>query len=614
MSFTPDFLDELRARLPLSDVVGRRVKLIRRGREHSGLCPFHNEKTPSFTVNDDKSFYHCFGCGAHGDVIKFVMETEGLSFPETIERLAEQAGLAIPESRPEDRERSAQRKSLLDVMELVARWYESQLRSQQGQEGLSYLRHRGLKDETIKRFRLGYAPAGRTALKDSLLARDGITEEMLVAAGMLIQPEEANKDSYDRFRHRVMFPICDRQGRIVAFGGRALDKDARAKYLNSPETTLFHKGRLLYNLDKARKAAFDHQRLLVAEGYMDVIALAQAGFSEAVAPLGTAVTEEQIGEMWRLTPEPTLCFDGDKAGQRAALRVVDRALPLLKPGYSLRFLHLPEGEDPDSFVQGQGQAAFEDLLAQSKPLADVLWRGLVSDAGAGGIETPEQRAGLEQKVYKRLNEIRDEKLKGYYRTDYRKRLISLLGDVASPAGGRAARWSQGKGGRYLSGNPSKLKQGYGVQGVREQSLRRERLLLLVMINHPELLDSYQEELAALDFRTTELDNLRSEIIRITNRDSDLERESLIRHLENNGYAKALEIIFEQGVSKLERYAWPDASLTDAAQGFMDTMNLHRRVQLEEELAQLEKELADQLTPENFARLQALKAEIEQASG
>ena len=428
MGFTPDFLDEIRNRLPVSEIVGRKVRLVRKGREHTGLCPFHNEKTPSFTVNDDKAFYHCFGCGAHGDVINFVLETEGLSFPETIERLAGQAGLQMPEYSPQDRQKSKVKKTLFDLMEAVTHWFESQLAAQVGSQGRTYIQKRGLSNETVRKFRLGFAPNSRSALKEAMLARSEFSEEMLIEAGMLIKPDDGG-DSYDRFRDRIMFPITDRQGRVVAFGGRALSNNAKAKYLNSPETPLFHKGRLLYNLSGARKAAFEKGRLIIAEGYMDVIAISQAGFPEAVAPLGTAVTEDQIREMWRLAPEPLLCFDGDKAGQRAAIRVVDRSLGLLKPGHSLKFVYLPDGEDPDSFVAGHGERAFEGLLSKGVPLANVLWSELIGDAQ---VETPEQRAGLEQKIARVLSEIKDQKIRGYYEGDFQKRLKNLFGGEFVP--------------------------------------------------------------------------------------------------------------------------------------------------------------------------------------
>ncbi|PHZ84861.1 DNA primase [Paremcibacter congregatus] len=674
MGFTPDFLDEIRNRIPVSDIVGRRVKLTRKGREHGGLCPFHNEKTPSFTVNDDKGFYHCFGCGAHGDVIKFISETEGLSFPETVERLAEQAGLALPDYSPEDKEKASQKKSLYEVMETAAKWFETQLVSQAGTEGRDYFDRRGLTAATIKTFRLGFSPEGRTALKDALLSRDGITEDMMVEAGLLIRPEAEGGDprpSYDRFRHRVMFPITDRQGRVVAFGGRALNKNAKAKYLNSPETPLFHKGRLLYNLAGARKAAYDEGRVLVAEGYMDVIAMAQAGFTNAVAPLGTAVTEEQVLELWKLAPEPLMCFDGDKAGVRAAYRVAERTLPLLKAGHSLRFVHLPTDEDPDSYLSGQGEAAFRELLEQGRPLVDLLWemktQGVDSD-------TPEQRAGLEQSLSETLGDIKDKTIRGYYDKAFQERLIKLLGNAFVPdhsladmgtsrrpgpmhhhtdqrssrdSGQRsseryAQRPAERPAQRPSSASYKKNQSAYGAKaygkknkyGASEElpgvkrlqdtgifrasemaSTKRERLLILTVLNHPWLLKKHDEEFATTIFESAELDKLRGEIIDVCHRESDLENERLYSHLERKGFGKALEVIFKQGEFKAEWFAWPGAAPEDVEQGWFHVVNRYRRVSdLEKELKAAELELAENMTEEVYARFLALKAELENAKG
>ncbi|HEY2110443.1 MAG TPA: DNA primase, partial [Dongiaceae bacterium] len=365
MSFTPQFLDELRQRLSLVSVISRKVRLVRRGRESTGLCPFHNEKSPSFTVSDEKGFFHCFGCGAHGDVIGFLMRSEGLSFPESVERLAREAGLALPVSSPEERQRAERQSTLVTAMETAAAWYQEQLAGSAGRGALDYLRRRGLAEGTIARFRLGYAPEGRTALRDAL-TRAGVSVELAQEAGLVGKGEDGAL--FDRMRGRVIFPIADRRGRVIAFGGRILG-EGQPKYLNSPETPLFHKGRTLYGLGQALRPAKDAGEVVVAEGYMDVIALSEAGFPQAVAPLGTALTEEQIAELWRLVPEPTLCFDGDAAGERAAARAADRALPLLKPGQSLRFAMLPEGEDPDTLILAEGSAAMRALLDRALPLA-----------------------------------------------------------------------------------------------------------------------------------------------------------------------------------------------------------------------------------------------------
>ena len=386
MAFPPRFLDELRQRLSLAEVVGRRVKLIRRGREFVGLCPFHNEKTPSFNVVEEKCFYHCFGCGAHGDVIGFTMQTESLSFPEAVEQLARRAGLEVPQESREERERAVREATLQGAVDAACAFFEQTLHGPDGRAARAYLDQRGLDDATIRRFRLGFAPDGRDQLKRALVSSI-IPESLLTEAGLLRKPEGGGA-SYDYFRNRVIFPIGDRRGRVIAFGGRVLD-DGQPKYLNSPDTPLFQKGRVLYGWALARIAAAKDPSAIVVEGYMDVIALHRAGFATAVAPLGTALTEVQIEDLWRIAPEPVLCFDGDAAGQRAAARALARALPILKPGLSLRFATLPAAEDPDSLILHHGPAAMRELLDRAQPLAEVLWR---VEAGQP-IDTPERRAG-----------------------------------------------------------------------------------------------------------------------------------------------------------------------------------------------------------------------------
>ena len=426
MSFPKSFLDELKARIRVSDVVGRKVKLIRRGREFVGLSPFTNEKNPSFTVNDDKQFWHCFSSGEHGDVIKFLEKTESLSFLEAVERLAGEAGLEMPQRDPRNVEREREAATLVDVMEMAAEFFRQKLASGAGAEARAYLERRGMKQATIERFGLGYAPGSdrgdRVQLLKYLKARN-VTVEQMAEAGLIISgPDIA--EPYDRFRNRLMFPIADARGRTIAFGGRALDAEQKAKYLNSPETPLFHKGRGLYNLHRARKPAYDAGTVVAVEGYMDVIAMAQGGIDNAVAPLGTALTEDQIALMWRMAPEPILCFDGDKAGLRAAFRAVERVLPLLKPGHSLRFALLPNGKDPDDLVREEGGDAMREVLAQARPLADMVWEKEVS---AGTWDTPERRAALEARIEEVIGQIADPKVKSHYAQDLRGRISRLFG-------------------------------------------------------------------------------------------------------------------------------------------------------------------------------------------
>src|SRR5467141_648697 len=360
MRFTPQFLDELRARLPVSEVVGRRVKLKRAGREWKGLSPFQQEKSPSFTVNDQKGFYHDFSSGKHGDIISFLMETEGVGFTEAVERLASMAGVPLPAVTPDAARHEQRRKTLYDVMELAAKFFADTLASRNGAKARGYLGDRGISPATQVQFRIGYAPSDRFALKEHLGAQNIPVEDM-VEAGLLYSGDDIPVP-YDRFRDRVMFPITDLRGRVIAFGGRALEKDVPAKYLNSPETPLFHKGGTLYNIANARAAAHKGAPVIAVEGYVDVIAMVQAGYEASVAPLGTALTADQLVLLWKMAEEPTLCFDGDEAGRRAAYRAIDLALPLLQPGKSLKFASLPEGHDPDDLLRGAGREAVNEVI------------------------------------------------------------------------------------------------------------------------------------------------------------------------------------------------------------------------------------------------------------
>ena len=396
MRFTPQFLDELKARLPVSEVVGRRVKLIRAGREFKGLSPFNKEKTPSFFVNDQKQAWFDFSSGKNGSIFDFVMESEGVTFPEAVERLAQMAGVALPKVSHEDEQRDARRKTLHDVMELAAKFFQDTLASRTGAKGRGYLADRGLDAATQLKFRLGYATSERFALKEHL-GSHGIPAEDMVEAGLLVSGDDIPVP-FDRFRDRVMFPITDLRGRVIAFGGRALDKDAPAKYLNSPETPLFHKGATLYNIAAARQASHEGAPIIVVEGYVDVIAMVTAGYPATVAPLGTALTEDQLTLLWKMADEPVLCFDGDNAGLRAAYRAVDLAMPRLKPGKSLKFALLPQGQDPDDLVRSGGRDAITDVIGAAKPLAGMLW---ARETEGHTFDTPERRAALEA----RINEV-----------------------------------------------------------------------------------------------------------------------------------------------------------------------------------------------------------------
>ncbi len=408
MALSPAFLDELRARTTLSSVIMRTDKLQRAGREWKACCPFHDEKTPSFTVNDAKGFYHCFGCGAHGDVIRWMTDQRGMQFLDAVKELAAEAGLEMPAPDPQAAKRAEQRATLIDVTEAAQRWYVDQLASPSGKAARDYLASRGFSNAVCREFGFGYAPETRQALKQGLGPFD---EAMLVEAGMRIEAD--GRDNYDRFRERLMLPIQDQRGRVIAFGGRILTaQDGVAKYLNSPDTPLFDKGRTLYNLHRAAPASRKTDRMVVVEGYMDVVALANAGIADAVAPLGTALTEAQIELLWRHVDAPILCFDGDAAGQRAAMRAVERAMPLLRPGRTLRIVQLPAGLDPDDLLKRDGTDALTSLFERALPLVDFLWEAAVAELDG---ETPEAKASIQERLFEQVQTILDPDIRALYR-------------------------------------------------------------------------------------------------------------------------------------------------------------------------------------------------------
>lgn len=434
MSLSPAFLDELRTRVSLSALIGRSVRVQKAGREFKACCPFHNEKTPSFTINDEKGFYHCFGCGAHGDAIRWMTDHQGLPFMDAVKELALQAGMEMPAPDPRAAQKAEAQKSLHDVMAAAQAFFVQSLAEEIGAQARAYLASRGFPAHVVKEFGFGYAPDSRTALKAGLTQ---FPEEMLIEAGLRIVVED--RDPYDRFRGRLMLPICDPRGRVIAFGGRILDKtktDA-PKYLNSPDTPLFDKGRTVYNLHRASPASRQSGRVVVVEGYMDVVALAAAGIAEAVAPLGTALTEDQVERLWRMTECPTLCFDGDAAGQRAANRAIVRALPLLRPGHSLRIAVLPDGLDPDDLIKQRGTAAMENVLGEARSMVEVLWN---IERSAGPLVTPEDKAGLKARLMAHVDTIRDNDIKALYRRE----MLDRFGELAYARRERPAFQPQGR--------------------------------------------------------------------------------------------------------------------------------------------------------------------------
>ncbi len=520
MSLSPAFLDELRARTSLSALIGKTTKLQKAGREMRGCCPFHNEKTPSFYVNDDKGFYHCFGCSAHGDAIRWMTDQRGLPFIDAVKELAQAAGLEMPAQDRQSAEKAERAKGLHEVMADAATWFTEQLNGLSGNDARALLDRRGISADTARNFGMGFAPDSRGRLKTAL---KDYGDPLLVEAGMLIQVE--GKEPYDRFRGRLMIPIRDARGRTIAFGGRILDQ-GEPKYLNSPDTPLFDKGRTLYNLDRAAPAARKAGRVLVVEGYMDVIALSQAGIHEAVAPLGTALTEAQLERLWRMVDVPILCFDGDAAGQKAALRAAHRALPMLAPGRSLSFVTLPQGQDPDDLVKQGGPAAMEALLAKPEPLVERLWQ---SEVAAEPLDTPEQRAGLKRRLSDLANSIADPAVKSEYLAEFRRRADAQVTPQRKPF----VPFQRGK----QPWRPGPLPVTQDAKAVRAAGIDRvlAKAVLAGLIRHPAEIARHMEVLGSLKLADGALGRLFEAVVDVALEDRQLDSARLVTILARSGF-------------------------------------------------------------------------------
>ncbi len=627
MRVPPSFLDDIRGRVSISSVVGRKVAWDRK-KSNPGkgdfwaCCPFHGEKSPSFHVDDRKGRYHCFGCKASGDIFTFLVEKEGLSFPEAVERLAGEAGLPMPVMSEADARREETRASLYDIMEIAATFFEAELQAARGSRARGYLADRQLPVAIQKEFRLGYAPDDRSALR-SHLAGKGVTVEQMAEAGLVIAGEDIPV-AYDRFRDRVMFPIRDPRGRVIAFGGRAMSKDVPAKYLNSPETPLFHKGFVLYNLDKARGPAHERGAIIAVEGYVDVIAMHRAGLPHAVAPLGTALTEDQLGLLWKQAPEPILCFDGDSAGLKAAYRALDLALPLLQPGHSLRFALLPEGQDPDDLLKAQGPEAVKAVIEAAQPLGEVLWQRALAQ---NDRSTPERRAQFERDLKNQINEIRDEAVKRHYLNDFIQRFKALFNPQGT--GGRRGAYRPGpaSGGRAgwkpnmrpwdvaqpASSALKRLAQDTGFQqGAAE---RRERMIVLTLVNHPELLHEMLDEFSQLEITSPELDSLRMQIIDSAALGSGLDGTDIRSHLTHKGLGPVLDRLETQARRLNEWFLGSGAAQDDARTGLRQMIALHRKtVTLERELRAAEAAFAADPTEEKLNALKAVREQVSSHAG
>ena len=630
MKFPPRLLDDIRARLAVSQVVSRKVALKRAGREYRGLSPFKVEKSPSFFVNDQKGFYHCFASGEHGDIFTFLMKTEGLTFPEAVERLAEEAGVPMPKPEARDQQREDERTRLYQLLETAARFFQASLRAQPGAEARRYVAGRGLAHDTLHAFRIGFAPNSRSALKEHL-ARLGFTVPEMVLSGMLIGGEDI-REPYDRFRNRVMFPITDLKDRVIAFGGRALEKDVPAKYLNSPETPLFHKGSILFNAARARPIAHERDRVIVVEGYMDVVSLAQAGFAESVAPLGTALTEEQLQLIWRMVPEPTLCFDGDGAGIKAAHRAIDIILPHLKPGVSANIAFLPDGLDPDDLIRQQGAGAMEDVLGRARPLADVLWE---REFSRGDWSTPERKARLEQQIGALVERIGDQSVRGHYRTAMREHLARAWGGAGRDmvvSGSQASGYGRGGGpnvaqaqqrrdfrprkdfrGRFEPEKPvatASLRKSSLVDADRGRLPHREALLMCALLNHPWLIEAEAEAIASLDLSSGVLARLRDALLTLLSDNISLDSAELRTHLQRSSLDKVVDLVERAITHRSDRFAQPDADVTEVEKGWRHTLALHeRQAGLRKALAAAEQSWNEEGSEDALARIVELKRQV-----
>jgi DNA primase len=591
MRFPPTFLDEIRARLPVSQVVARKVALKRAGREFKGLSPFKIEKTPSFFVNDQKGSWFDFSSGQNGDIFKFVMLTEGLSFPEAVERLAEEAGIALPKPTQRDRQEEDQRQRLYALLEAAAKFFEDKFKETDGHAARRYLEKRGLARETIARFRLGYAPNGKSALKE-YLGKAGFSLEDASTSGMLVHGDDIPV-AYDRFRHRVMFPITDLKDRVIAFGGRALDQDVPAKYLNSPETPLFHKGSVLFHAAKARGPAHERGRIIAVEGYMDVLALSEAGFAEVVAPLGSTLTEDQLHLLWRMAPEPILCFDGDSAGRSAAFRAIDTVLPHLKPGASVCFAFLPDGLDPDDLIRQKGARAFEEILQKTRALFDVLWE---REEKKQPLTTPEQRAAFEARLRALVSKISNSSVRVHYEREVNETLWVRNRALPRAFPGAVGENRQGR----LPGRRNNVQPDWRLRerarfkslqrtppiarAVASQELvdkyemvpQREALIIKTLLNHPWLIEEHCEEIASLTVTSKPLACLRDALLEIQASNLSLDREAIRAQLSRLGLDKMVVQLERAITHKSDRFAEPDTDRCDVERGWRHAILLHER--------------------------------------
>ncbi|AQX21722.1 DNA primase [Bartonella sp. CDC_skunk] len=616
MRIPPDFLDEIRARLPISVVIGQRVIFDQKKSKPSRgdfwcCCPFHGEKTPSFHCDDRRGRYYCFGCNTSGDIFTFLCELDGLRFSESVERLANFAGMKLPAFDLQNHKDEMKKNDLYDVMKIATDFFQNNLHHQIGAQARHYLDERGVTLELAKRFQIGFAPIGRTTLKDALSAR-GISLKQMEDCGLLISGEDISTP-YDRFRNRIIFPIEDLRGRVVAFGGRSLDKNARAKYLNSPETVLFHKGNMLYNAASVRKNSRASEKkeacsVLVVEGYMDVIALTKVGFEKVVAPLGTALTETQIELLWQMESDPILCFDGDNAGLKAAFRVADRVLPLLKAGKSVRFVLLPNGKDPDEIIRTGDAHLFSSFVQKAIPLIELLWWRATSGKH---FTTPEARAALERELKQQIATIKDKDIHRYYFQDIKRRLFAFF---------RSSLLKQKKQGEYIQNQKdgvfkdqsfSALENSNIVRSSKHFIPLREAVILLILAYYPELWYENFDVFAELELKNDQLMSLHQSMLEILGNQQLCNKGTMTVLLEEKGKKSILEHIDNLVQRVGMRITFGGAPVEDARAVLKQAIYLHlQEHHLHKRLQDIEEELIKNPRDEVFDLLREVKAELE----
>ena len=601
MKFTSSFLDTIKSRILVSEIVGKKVKLRRRGREFIGLSPFKQEKTPSFTVNDDKGFYHCFSSGFHGDIFTFLMETEGFSFPEAVRILANQAGVKIPEVFEVNEKQSGDLENLRKILNVAFNWFQDQLRDPNASHAKKYLLERGITLKTIEYFHIGFAPDQINALTSYLISKD-FSEDLIIKAGLGVKNESRGK-IIDRFRGRIIFPIIDSRDRVIAFGGRTVfGRDP--KYLNSPETILFEKRKTLYGLFQARQSIYKSNQIIVVEGYLDVISLHQAGLSNVVSSLGTALTEDHLLQIWKYAAEPIICLDGDSSGRDAMCRVADKAFPLLKPGKSLSFASIPDGDDPDSYIKNKGLNEFKLILERAMSLSEFIWN---VESSVQRLDTPERRAYFESRLLEKTRLIVDSKVRREYEDFFKKMIWEKFRMFKKQTSGKALPFSSTKQDSFVAN-----------QKKTDPLLMLQKILLLLMINHPFVLEDQEnaedqrsvDNLAKLDFSSKKLEKIRREILSLVGK-NDLSMERIMQHLESRNLKNEIKLISTQEIIVHALFTKPGAKKQEVFLGLKGILNRYHSLTLKQERKEAGKVFSKTGKAEDAGRLVSLrKQEIE----